>query len=159
MNVDRESIRLGLKAALESDEFKSVVSNIYAEKNDLENVAFLNEVYPCLKWAPQTFPCAEIGIPRGTNSNNTSVYVDYTYAVSLYVHDNGSDEERLEQVIERFVRAMQDFFVSRPNLLPFVAECSITVGDEDYSPLTRVTEYSMPFIKSGMLELFIGVRR
>lgn len=159
MPADLEGAKDAIKVQLLSDEFAAVVIAIFEEKQQEAPAEVVNEVYTVLKWAPQNFPNAQLGPARGFNKNpDGNGLVDLEYEITLYWELTDSDEERLGRLTERYVRATQDFYASRPNLLVEQTNCSIWTGDEDYSPLINQGD-GKPFIQAAAVTLFLRMAR
>lgn len=159
MAVDLEGAKDAIKVQLLSDEFADTVLGIFEEKGEEGPTEIVNEVYTALLWAPQNFPNAQMGEPRGVNQAPDSVgYIDLEYEMALFWELTGSDEQLLKRHLERYVRATQDFYKKRPNLLVEQASCAIWTGDEDYSPLINQGD-GKPFIQAAAVTLFLRMQR
>lgn len=159
---DAEEVRWAVYWHLKSPQFTDQLKAIYAEKGVLDerDIPLPAEIYRSIKWAPQTFPCGELSLSSGRRDNAESLgYLDKTYSVQIYWHTNGSDEELVEDEVNRLVRATEDYFNSRGTLLPYLPNASVWLGDEDYAPVINVSQYAQPLIKSGMITLFVKVAR
>jgi hypothetical protein len=159
VSPDAEGVRNAIKAQLEGTGYQAQLEAVYAEKGVPEEVEHLLAVYRSVKWAPAIFPCAEIGLVRGSAEAQEHYLSDVSYTVYVYFHVNGTDEEEIEDKVGRFIRAAIDFWRDRPNMLPELASATVTVGDDDYSPISRVATDSAPLIKTGALTLTVRVLR
>jgi hypothetical protein len=159
MSVDIEAARDAIRLQLQSAEFANILIAIYEEKQEEAPQDIFAEIYTVLKWAPQNFPNVQMGPARGVNREVESLgWLDIEYEFSLYMMDVHTDEEHLQRRLERLVRAMQDFYKARPNLLVEQASCPIWTGDEDYSPLINQGD-GRPFIAAASLTIFIRMQR
>jgi len=160
MRRDAESIRTALKADLLSPEFRESLRQVYAEHGDEASVEYPQEVYRSIKWAPQIFPCGEIDCGPGRNMDPNNQFVDVSYEVTVFWNVTGSDEERLEDAVNRIVGATRDYYSQKIGLEPYLMGATVSVGDEDYSPFNRVKRGDdAPLIKSGALTLFVRIQR
>lgn len=159
MAVDLEAAKDAIKAQLLSSGFADVLLGIFEEKQEDAPSEVVTEVYTTLKWAPQNFPNVQLGTARGVNQNpDHNGWLDLEYEMALYWELTDSDEERLQRFLERYVRATQDFYKDRPNLLVEQASCVIWTGDEDYSPLINQGD-GKPFIQAAAVTLFLRMQR
>ncbi len=159
MAVDIEGAKDAIAIQLQSAEFANVILGIWEEKGEEAPTEIVNEVYTALKWAPQNFPNAQMGPARGVNQNPESHgWIDLQYEFALYWELTHSDEEMLQRWVERYVRATQDFYKGRPNLLIEQASCAIWTGEEDYSPLINQGD-GRPFIQAAAVTLFLRMQR
>ena len=158
MAADAEAVRTALQSALKSAQFLAVLQGIFTEKADLDSFeeARPKEIYRAEKFAPQDYPCGEIAIGRGVKNNPEGRGHDVTFNGVIYWHVDGTEEERLEDLLSRFVRATQDYFEDKPNLLPYLGMCAVWTGDEDYSPLTQ---HKNVLIKSAAVAVFVRTQR
>jgi hypothetical protein len=155
---DLELAFQAIQTQLLSEEFKDVLTAIYDEKEDEQPPQFPAEVYTTIKWAPQNFPNAQLGPPRGRNNSQEAMFLDITYETTLFWEVTGTDEERIFTQLSRLVRATQDFYVPRPNLQVEGSSVQIWTGDEDYSPLINQGD-GKPFIQAAAVVLFIRLQR
>ena len=161
MSASLEKAKAAIKTQLLSSEFQDILIAVYEDEGDDEpgSDEFPKEVHTVLKWAPQQFPNAQMGPPRGRNESPEAIgYLDITYDFLLYWEVTHTEEERIDIMIQRLVRATQDFYKDRANLLVEAANCSIWTGDEDYSPLINQGD-GKPFIQAASLNLFVRMSR
>lgn len=158
--LDREAVRNAIATDLRGQEFGQILTAIWLEKGfRREEVVFPVEIHPAVKWQPQQFPCAEVSVTLGRINNPDRRDLDYTYQVTVFWHANHSDELLLEDHLDRLVRATQDLYRARPNLLPTLPGAVVWLGDDDTSPLMRWGEENRPFIKSMAQELYVRIFR
>ncbi len=159
MSVDLEGAKEAIKTQLLGHEFAEVLMGVFEEKQEDPPEGLVREVYTVVKWTPQNYPNAQLGEPRGVNrAMEHNGWLDLEYEFALYWMLTDTDEERLQRYIERYVRATQDFYKVRPNLLVEQAECAIWTGEEDYSPLINQGD-GRPFIQAAALTLFVRMQR
>jgi hypothetical protein len=159
MAVDLEGAKDAIKTQLLSHEFADTLIGIFEEKQEEAPTEIFNEVYTVLKWSPQNYPNAQMGPARGVNRNPEGYGMcDLEYEFTVYVEVTDTDEERLQRIVERYVRAVQDFYKVRPNLLVEQINCSLWTGDEDYSPLINQGD-GKPFIQAGAVTFFLRMQR
>lgn len=154
---DAENVRTTLAEILKSDTFREVLAVIYAEKGE-SDVPYPQHIYPSVVYLPQVYPCAEISLTRTRRLNPDDFTIDSVHDIDVYWHVTGSDELRLQVELERYVRAVEDFFLMQPHLTPWLAGCSVTTGDSDWSPLTRFSE-TQPLLKSAVISVSVRVQR
>ncbi len=156
---DIEGAKKAISAQLLSNDFAAVLLAIYEEKDEEAPVEIFAEGYTTLRWAPQNFPNFQMGPARGVNQNSESVgYLDIQYEFPLFVEVTNTDEQKLDDALSRMVRALQDFYAPRPNLLVEGKNISIWTGDEDYSPLINQGD-GRPFIQAAAVTIFLRMQR
>lgn len=158
--MDREAVRNAFATELASAEFNALLESIWVEKGeDPLNVLYPYAIHPTVLWSPQQFPCGEVLVSRGSINNPDRMNIDYTYAVTVFWHANGSDEVELENQLDRLIRATQDFYKAKPTLHPTLAGVAVWLGDDDSSPLIRWGEVNRPLVKSMSQDLFVRIFR
>ena len=157
--IDLDGAKEAIKIQLLSDEFADILIGIFEEKEEEAPTEVLNVVHTVLKWSPQNFPNIQMGPARATNQNpESSGWLDLIYEFTVYVELTDTDEERLDKWLSRYVRAIQDFYAGRPNLLVEQKSCAIWTGDEDYSPLINQGD-GKPFIQAAAVTFFLRMQR
>ncbi len=160
MKADTEWVRKGLADIFKSESFMVLLESVYEEHSDYD-VKHTAEVYCSTTWSPSIFPCVEL-VPvraRRPDSDRDNYNIYSTIEIDCYYHIQGADEELLQTWVERYMRAVEDFFIANPSaLFPSVSGAMITTGDVDYSPLTRFGD-TEPFLKSGLISIFVRVTR
>ena len=158
--MDREDVRKAFQRDLGSDAFRQVLKDIWTEKGfDESEIEYPVEIHPCIKAAPQQFPCGEIALSIGRVDTPDQPNAEYNFQITVFWHANGSDEEQLEDVLDRLVRATQDFYKGKPIVQTVMGGFNVWLGDNDASPLIEWGQDARPYVKSMAQELFAKVIR
>lgn len=157
MGVDAESVRNGMKQSLESQEFKDRLERIWDEKEPGATVTHLQRVYRSQRGQnPEIFPCAEIDLTISRNTDNRNNTIDLQHEVHIFVHAKGDDEEKLDDIIGRFLRCIREHFMAEWQLPGGVGNPPMIFGDDQYSPFVPENIYEgRPLLKSGLIVILV----
>lgn len=149
-------IKRGLAVALMSAAFLATLDELAAEFADGLVVPPLRSVKRAELKQVTDLPAAEIqgvrSIPLG-DGPWTSSYEHIT-AVRFFV--SGDDEERITEVVERYVLASRRFFSQAPGdemRLAAWLPGSTVAGLEDYDPIMQLKDPEPTLVKVGLIEL------
>lgn len=158
---DMEDVRREVRKALLSDRFKEILLGVYEEK--WENYGedfqpeYIKEVWRSSKdsLASSTFPVAEL---TGTISRSTrpdELVIDLTHEIQIYVHERDDDEERLEDRLNRLMRAIRLYFEEN-QYFALIGNAPITLNDDVFSPFVPATVYEgRPWVKTGLVTMYV----
>lgn len=157
--MDREAVRKAFAMDLMAQPFNDLFRDIWLEKGaDESEIIYPVLVHDHVVWSPQQFPCGEIMVGHGTMEQPDRQHIDYHYQVTIFWHANGSDEGDLETLLDRLIRATQDYYKAKATLSPTLEGAVVWLGDDDPSPLIR-WEGDRPYVRSMAQDLFVRVIR
>jgi hypothetical protein len=155
---DAEDLRWALKAAIKSDTFSTKLREVWLRKGGTEPRTVV-EVYRSQVARHDGYPCCEIDVTIGRNTDNRNDHIDLQYEVHLYWHDKHDNEEELEDFISRYLTAAREFFMENP-FLDGIDNPPIIVTDDQFSPFVPEGVYDgRPLLKSGLTIILVEVLR
>lgn len=156
INPDAEDVRWALKNGLESDAFKAKLTEVWLRKGGLEP-RYPRQVYRSQKANVVDFPCVEIDLTIGRNTDNRNNHVHLQYEVHVFWHDRHDDEEELEDFISRYLTATREYFMEHP-FLQGIDNPEPIITDDQFSPFVPENIYEgRPLLKSGLIVILIEV--
>ena len=157
-NPDAEDVRWALKHAFESEAFRAKLTQVWERKGGTEP-RFPEKVYRSQKVSHEAYPCIEIDLTIGRNTDNRNIVIDLQYEVHIFWHDRHDVEEELEDFISRYLTATREFFETTRRL-PKIGNPDIIMGDDQFSPFVAEDVYEgRPLVKSGMIVMLVEVLR
>jgi hypothetical protein len=158
INPDAEDVRWALKNAIQSSDFRKKIEEVWLRKGGLEP-RYPQRVYRSQVATPQEYPCVEIDLTIGRNTDNRNNLIHLQYEVHLFWHDRHDKEEELEDFISRYLTATREYFMENP-FLPGIDNPEPIFGDDQFSPFVPEGIYEgRPLLKSGLLVILFEVLR
>ena len=153
---DAEDVRKGFKKSLLSEEFRLKLEDIWIEKGEPGEEEQFREVYTSQRMqTPEAFPCAEIDLTISRNTDNRNNVIHLQHEVHIFVHARDDNEERLENKIGRYLRAIREHFME----FWMLEKCDnppMVFGDDQFSPFVPEQIYEgRGLLKSGLIVILV----
>jgi hypothetical protein len=162
--ADAEDVRRSFEIALRSDGFAAKLDQVWARKGETGEAPHLKEVYRSQRGQmPEAFPCIEVDLTMSRNTDNRNMLIHLQHEVHIFAHLRGDNELKLDDHVNRYLRAIREYFMENsylpPITEPYEAEIGnppMIFGDDQFSPFVPEDIYEgRPFLKSGLIVILV----